>query len=247
VGDGERDGAADGGGIIGGRRSHDVLREVLAARKPCKLLDAPAGTGVLSRYLRDLGYDVHACDIDPGNFRAEGFPFETADLNRALPYADASFDAAVCANGLHRLFHPAGAIREFHRVLRPGGSLHVTVNHYASIDKRLRFLLTGSLDRNLNDAQFDQTIAAPEAHVRQALLWPQLANALEAAGFRIATVRASNVKKTQVALTPVAWLIRGAALFVRGEKRRRNRVAETNASALLPGGKYLYVEAVKHE
>jgi ubiquinone/menaquinone biosynthesis C-methylase UbiE len=231
--------------IIGGRRSHDVLREVLGARKPCKVLDAPAGTGVLSRFLRETGYDVHCCDIDPGNFQAEGFPFERADLNRALPYPDASFDAAVCANGLHRLFHPAGALREFHRVVRPGGSLHVTVNHYASLDRRLRFLFTGSLDRNLDDARYDQTIDAPEAHVRHALLWSTLANAIEGAGFRIAAIRAANVKRSQRAMTPLAWLVRALALLASRATRRESRARETNSSALLPGGKYLYVECVK--
>jgi SAM-dependent methyltransferase len=231
--------------IIGGRRSHDVLQSVLAGRTPCKLLDAPAGSGVIAQSLRELGYDVHCSDIDPGNFQALGFPFQRADLNRSLPYADASFDAVVCANGLHRLFHPRGALREFHRVLRPGGSLHVTVNNYASLDRRLRFLLLGSLDRNLSLPDYDQSIGDPEAHVRHALLWAELGNLLEATGFRVAVLRASNVKRSQRALLPLAWLLRGAALLAPGSSRRRDRVAEANGPGLLPGGKYLYAEAIR--
>src|SRR5437870_108185 len=96
---------ADALKVIGGRRSHEALREAFAALPPGKVLDAPAGTGVLSRFLRDLGWQVHAADIDPGNFAAQGFAFTRVDLNRGLPFEDGSFDAVVCANGLHRLFH----------------------------------------------------------------------------------------------------------------------------------------------
>ncbi len=45
------------------------------------------------------------------------------DLNRnpALPYADASFDAVVCANSVEYLVHPIEMFGEVARVLRPGG------------------------------------------------------------------------------------------------------------------------------
>ena len=62
--------------VIGGSRSHDTLRRVLSQRSPGKILDCPAGTGVLSQFLKDLGWEVHCADIDAGNFEAEGFPFE---------------------------------------------------------------------------------------------------------------------------------------------------------------------------
>ena len=231
--------------IIGGRQSHDVLRDVLASRPPCRVLDCPAGTGVLSLFLRERGFDVHCGDIDPGNFKVQGFPFTQVNLNRKVPLPDASFDAIVCANGLHRLFCPGAAIAEFHRLLKPGGRLHVTINNYASITKRLRFLFYGSITNTINEGSFRQTIDDPEANVRAVFLYPQLANLLEAAGFEIVARRAASVKPLHRALSPLAWLIALGALLVSPKSRRRNHLAAMSGPAILPGGKYLYVEAVK--
>ncbi len=231
--------------IIGGRFSHDVLRRVLAEKPAVKILDVPAGTGVLSSFLREHGYDVHCADIDAGNFAAQGFPFQTVNLNRGLPYPDSSFQAAVCANGLHRLWNPAQAIRELYRILKPGGTLYVTVNNYASVQKRLRFLFTGSISKTINTGFCSQTIDDPEAHYRNCLLFPQLANMLEAAGFRITDVRASSVKSVHRFMTPMAWLIRFGTLFLSKRNERVNRISETRSAAVCPGGKYLFIEARK--
>jgi len=231
--------------IIGGRHSHDTLRRILAERSPAKILDAPAGTGVLSQFLRERGWEVHPADIDPGNFQAEGFPFTQVNLNRELSLADESFDAVVSANGLHRLFHPAGAMQEFFRVLKPGGSLHITINNYASINKRLRFLFYGSITNTINESRFRQTTDDPEANVRHHLFYPELANTLEAAGFKIVSVQSASVKTAQRLLTPLAWIVRLGSFLISPKGRKRNRIAETRSRAICPGGKYLYVEAVK--
>lgn len=231
--------------VIGGRRSHDTLLAVLAACPPAKVLDAPAGTGRLACVLRDRGWEVSCADIDPGNFAAEGFPFERVDLNREIPYPSASFDAVVCANGLHRLFNPGRAIREFERVLRPGGRLHITVNNYASLPKRLRFLFYGSITNTINEGSFVQTIEAPEANFRNHLFYPQLAFLLEGAGLRIARVLPASVKPLHRALLPLAWLVYVGTWLIARKSARRNRVAVTRSRAICPGGKYLYIEARK--
>ncbi len=233
--------------VIGGRRSHDTLREQLAEMTPATILDAPAGTGVLSEFLSKRGWNVQCADIDAGNFHAATFSFTRTNLNRGLPYRDNAFEVVVCANGLHRLFNPAGAIREFFRVLRPGGSLLITVNNYASIDCRLRFLFYGSIANTINESRFGQTVRDPEANVRTHLFFPQLANLLEAAGFKIKSILPAEVKKRQRYLAPLAWLIRLCSYFIRGKRMRRNRVDVTRTAPILPGGSYLFVKAVKPE
>ena len=53
------------------------------------------------------------------------------DLNAdpTLPYADASFDAAVCCVSIDYLARPVEACREVARVLRPGGPFIVTFSN----------------------------------------------------------------------------------------------------------------------
>ena len=143
--------------IIGAKGAHDALRRELAAAKPCKVLDAPAGEGILSEFLRIRGWDVHCADIDPGNFKLPHLPLTTIDLNGAIPFADATFDAVITANSLHRLYNPAGAVRELARVLRPGGRMYINVNNYANVEKRLRFLVYGSLDNQVNSSIAQQS------------------------------------------------------------------------------------------
>lgn len=48
--------------------------------------------------------------------------FERADVER-LPYPDASFDLVTSRYSAHHYPHPAAAIREFARVLKPNGAL----------------------------------------------------------------------------------------------------------------------------
>lgn len=231
--------------VIGSKGSHDAIRRALAAHAPCKVLDIPAGHGPLSLYMRELGWEVHCSDIDPGNFLAEGFPFTAANLNRPLPFADASFDAVVCANAAHRIFNAGGAMMEFFRVLRPGGTLFVNVNNYSSIRRRLRFLVYGSIDNAVNQAHCRQTTDNPEAHVRIAVVYPHLGSALEHAGFRIESIRAADVRFMHRALAPAAWLVRLAALLIGPSSRRKNRVREANGPGLLPGGNYVLITARK--
>lgn len=231
--------------VIGTPGSHDALRAALARLAPGRVLDVPAGEGPISQFLHENGWDVQAADIDAGNFRYRQVPFAEVNLNRPLPFDDASFDVVVCANGLHRLFNPGGAIREFHRVLRDRGRLYINVNNYTSIDRRLRMLLAGSMDTAVNEGQCRQTIDDPEAHVRLYLLPVQIANMLDAAGFDVTAVRPAAVLRRHRLLAPIAWACRLAAHALPAGRRRRDRLDIANAPGVCPGGQYVLFEAAR--
>jgi SAM-dependent methyltransferase len=57
--------------------------------------------------------------------------FAIADCER-LPFAEASFDVVYSNGVLHHTPDTAGAVRELHRVLRPGGQARVMLYHRAS-------------------------------------------------------------------------------------------------------------------
>lgn len=101
-------------------------------------LDAGAGTGRHALRLARRGVTVTAIDQSPAMLavaeeaaRAEGLPitFRVASLEEPLPLGAEAFDFAVCALALCHIANLAGAIREFHRVLRPGGHLLLTDFH----------------------------------------------------------------------------------------------------------------------
>lgn len=231
--------------IIGSVDAHDTIKVELSKAKPCKVLDVPAGRGPLSKFMQDLGWEVHSADIDRGNFFLEDIPFSEVNLNRKLPYEDGSFDAIVCANGLHRLFNPGGAISEFYRILKPGGVLYLNVNNYSSFERRLRYFLYGSLELALNTGACSQTINEPEAHVRIALLFPQMANMLSSTGFDIKKILPAARRWYHYASTPFAFLIRLVALFAPAKHKKENWLSMTNSSAICPGGRYIFISAQK--
>jgi ubiquinone/menaquinone biosynthesis C-methylase UbiE len=108
----------------------DIARRA-AALGPARVLETAAGTGIVTRRLRDaLPADAHltATDLNPPmleiarrKFRpGEQVEFQPADAME-LPFADGSFDAVVCQFGV--MFYPDKdkSYREVFRVLAPGG------------------------------------------------------------------------------------------------------------------------------
>jgi ubiquinone/menaquinone biosynthesis C-methylase UbiE len=118
------------GPIIFAEYAADIARRV-AAGNPARVLETAAGTGIVSRKLRDaLPADAHltATDFNPPmldiartKFRpGEQIGFQPADAV-ALPFADASFDAIVCQFGVMFFPDKARSFSEAYRVLALGG------------------------------------------------------------------------------------------------------------------------------
>lgn len=50
------------------------------------------------------------------------------------PFADNSFDGAICRHSLAHLKSVIGAVEELHRILRPGGILEILTPHFSSFN-----------------------------------------------------------------------------------------------------------------
>jgi ubiquinone/menaquinone biosynthesis C-methylase UbiE len=110
-----------------------ALLEDRLRRRDQVLLDAGCGTGGFLRWALELpafgagaGIDVSPEGIELARRQVPGADLRVGSVT-SLPYADASFDVAVCNDVLQHLGeHQApAALRELRRVLRPGGTLLV--------------------------------------------------------------------------------------------------------------------------
>lgn len=108
----------------------EMARRV-AACAPARVLEMAAGTGIVTRQLRDLLPEhtvLTATDLNPpmldvarGKFRPdERVDFQPADATN-LPFPDGAFDAVVCQFGVMFFPDKDRSYREVHRVLAPGG------------------------------------------------------------------------------------------------------------------------------
>jgi ubiquinone/menaquinone biosynthesis C-methylase UbiE len=99
------------------------------------VLDAGCGTGGLLRRLREaqpawkltgLDFSPLACQLARERTGGEIVQGSVA----ALPFAAATFDAITSCDVVCQVADPALAVREFHRVLRPGGIVVLTMPAY---------------------------------------------------------------------------------------------------------------------
>lgn len=124
------------GPVIFADFADDLARRV-AIDAPSRVLEVAAGTGILTRRLRNLlpvTAHLTATDLNPPMLevarakfrRGEQVDFRPADAT-TLPFPDGSFDAVACQFGL--MFFPDRnkAHREAYRVLAPRGRYHFSV------------------------------------------------------------------------------------------------------------------------
>lgn len=107
------------------------LRDTLGLAPGRSVVDLGAGTGKFTRLLVSTGASVIAVEpVDAMRAQLSAKVAEAQALKgsaEAIPLPDASVDAVVCAQAFH-WFANAAAMREIHRVLKPGGKLGLVWN-----------------------------------------------------------------------------------------------------------------------
>jgi SAM-dependent methyltransferase len=98
-----------------------------------EVLEVGGGTGMLWRHVDHAGRGLKLTltDFSPAMCeqlrQVPGATVRQCDATD-LPFADGSFDTVVANHMLYHLDDPADGLREFARVLRPGGRIAVAVN-----------------------------------------------------------------------------------------------------------------------
>lgn len=109
------------------RRWRKEVAKAVDARPAQKVLDLAAGTGTSSLPFAQAGAHVVPCDFSQGMLRVgkqrrPWLPYTAGDATR-LPFKDGTFDAVTISFGLRNVQDTDAALREMHRVTRPGGRI----------------------------------------------------------------------------------------------------------------------------
>jgi len=136
-------------------RASGEFAEVLAllktyAQAATKLLDIPGGNGIATAAFASAGFAVTTVEPDPSHtvgrgaiqkvLQGAGLQAELVNAySENLPFPDASFDVVYVRQGLHHASDLDCTLKEYFRVLRPGGVLlacreHVVDDYGASLD-----------------------------------------------------------------------------------------------------------------
>ncbi|MDY0224749.1 MAG: methyltransferase domain-containing protein [Candidatus Methanomethylophilaceae archaeon] len=132
------------------RRSWQALFTESFGDKKMNILDTGCGPGIVSMQLADLGHDMTSVDFSEKMLEAAKKNAEQNNLKINFQYADAeclpfkndSFDGVVSDYMLWTVPDPQLVMKEWFRVLRPGGTVAYVDGNWTSDPKRTPFNCT---------------------------------------------------------------------------------------------------------
>jgi SAM-dependent methyltransferase len=231
---------------------HETVARILEPFPRGKLLDVPAGEGALSERFFKAGFTVQACDLYPEIFKASDIEVRRGDLSGVLPYVDAEFQYITCLEGLEHIENPHQAIREFARLLAPGGQLVISVPNILNIEERVKWLLNGytshfkPISQEHLRMRHEQWGEKEEVvlHINP-IAYTELRYILEKYGFVLAGAYRDKPKPNLWLYWPLVAVIRLFSRLTPERKRLERWTTELTSGAVLLGGNTLVLHAVK--
>ncbi|AEH37398.1 class I SAM-dependent methyltransferase [Halopiger xanaduensis] len=118
-----------------------VLREWTGGgggESPQRILDVGCGTGVISLLLADIGHDVTGVDLSEEMLERARAKAGDRDLSvefrngdaESIPDPDDTYDLMTARHLVWTLPNPSAALREWQRVVRPGGRVVLIEGHW---------------------------------------------------------------------------------------------------------------------
>lgn len=127
------------------RPPHDEVIALLHAHQSRRIADIACGTGVLSARIEEELHpdEIYGVDMSDGMLAQARAKSDRVHWLRSpaeqLPFDDGALDAVVTTSAFHFFDQPA-ALREFHRVLAPGGLVAVATlsarQHFVQVPSR---------------------------------------------------------------------------------------------------------------
>ncbi|WP_293853689.1 class I SAM-dependent methyltransferase [uncultured Alsobacter sp.] len=201
----------------------DAWSRVLEAHlgpAPLRVLELASGTGEVSRVLLSLGHDLTGIDfaepmLERCRAKHRGDPravFRLGDAENTME-PDGAYDAVVCRHLVWTLTDPVAALRDWHRVLRPGGRLVIFDGDFVNLPWRGRLArraieTLAKVSGTGAGRHRDPSLDAQHARIlsglpfNKGLRFPTLALLVEEAGF--AAVRRESYAPVLAALRRIA-------------------------------------------
>ena len=112
------------------------------------ILDAGCGTGLSGSALKLAGFStIHGIDVSPRSLEVAGnsgtyHSLQTMDMQQ-FPFAlpDSHYDGLICVGVLTYLTDSAATLREFSRIVRPGGVMVLTQRSDLFIERKFETVL----------------------------------------------------------------------------------------------------------
>lgn len=110
------------------------------------VIDIPAGSGYMTDVILKKNARVEPYDLFPEFYELDDPPCKKADLNETIPVPNLYADLVLCQEGIEHLPNQLKALREFNRILKPGGKLVLTTPNNSHLRARWsHFLLENEL------------------------------------------------------------------------------------------------------
>jgi SAM-dependent methyltransferase len=120
------------------KRRHVVEKTLFHSQK--RILDVGCSTGIFLDAMQQAGWDTEGIEINSNAAQYAQQRFGLKVITGQLKdnnFADGAFDTITFWDVLEHTFDPLTTLNEAHRLLRPGGTIAMTLPHWESLDRRL--------------------------------------------------------------------------------------------------------------
>jgi len=218
---------------------YKTVIEWFSNQKRGKVLDAPAGFGLLSMFLKKMGFEVTCGEIEPEIFQVPDLKCIYVDLNRKIDAENDTFDYVCCVDGLEHMTDPYRAVQEFSRILKPGGYGIFTIPNYSNIEKRFKFFWFGYLTHPADMEKFRKAGSNLFNFHNSPLTITLLDLIFSINDLEVEKIMRNAVKKRQYFFLPVVWVMKLIAMMATEEAKKKYGLDLTLKDEVILGGNNL--------
>ncbi|MEI6347497.1 MAG: methyltransferase domain-containing protein [Bacteroidota bacterium] len=177
------------------------------------IVDLPAGNGITSTLINELGGKPLPFDLFPEYFTAEGLTCKQADVMSGIPLSNGVADMVICQEGIEHFSDQFAVFKEFNRILTPQGKLIITTPNYSNLRARMSYFI-GETERfnsmmppnEIDSIWMNNTQDSNQIYFGHLFLIgiQRLRTLAKLSGFKISSIEPTKIKSTALILL-ILW------------------------------------------